>query len=121
MFNDCGHATMDGAPADLGDGRERVLCARCRGTLRPPDVKFLDKRDLEKASTACPACPKCNTPAGTRFEAPVQAGELICAACGHVWTGSADELAKAAYADAAYDRLLSLEGVDADEHDRGVA
>lgn len=119
-MNACGH-DGDGTDADMGDGRTRRLCARCTSTLRPPEPRLLTRDECEKASTQCPACPKCKCTAGTQYEAgPVLESKqhLICAACGEQWVGTAEEMAKAAYADAAYDRLLSLDNMDADEHDR---
>ncbi len=65
-------------------------------------------------ATDCPKCPECGLPCGTRtsqFAASFiarQAGPswLSCDACGHVWEGSAEEVAQAERADAAYEEEM---------------
>lgn len=65
-------------------------------------------------ATDCPKCPKCGLPCGTRmsqFTAAAiarRAGPMwiSCAACGHVWEGSAEEAAQAERADAAYEEEM---------------
>lgn len=59
----------------------------------------------------CPPCPKCGAGAGTRAGGSEMAAyarrlgpsHLSCAACGHVWEASAEDVARAAKADAAWE------------------
>jgi hypothetical protein len=49
----------------------------------------------------CPKCPKCR-PEAYNYVPDAPKVNLVCAACGDGWLGTADELAQAARADAAY-------------------
>lgn len=57
----------------------------------------------------CPACPGCGSTVGctrdhhSRGEDYPEDVTLCCPACGHGWTGSAEDLEKARRADAAWD------------------
>jgi hypothetical protein len=60
----------------------------------------------------CPPCPACSMPCGST-NGETDGDFLECLACGESWRGTADELAQARRADAAYEAQLQAEEVAA--------
>jgi hypothetical protein len=116
-----------GGPRRDGQGARLFYGPRCRRNaarddrLRDADheaamlrLQRAQQRATVDPARDCPPCPACRMPCGST-NGETDGVSLECLACGESWRGTADELAQARRADAAYEAQLQAEEIAAAE------